>query len=134
MPMSERHPNRHVRTCYDHLAGVVAVALTDALVEHGHIVQSDRDFELTSRGDAFLKSIGVDVNGARESKRLFARTCLDLTERRPHIAGALGAALLARAFEFGWVERTTGRSLALTDKGQREMSGRLGLTLPNTTN
>jgi DNA-binding transcriptional ArsR family regulator len=118
----------YARTCYDHLAGTVGVAIADGLHAHGWIVTADDGVDLTPDGEAGLAAVGVDVAAARTGRRTFARPCLDWTERRPHLAGALGAAIAARAFEAGWVRRTDGRGVALTDTGRDVLAVRLGVS------
>jgi DNA-binding transcriptional ArsR family regulator len=87
---------RLARTCYDHLAGVAGVGLMDALLARGWLEPArGRDLQLTATGTAALTRAGVDLEGARRSRRAFAIDCADWTERRPHLGGALGAALLA---------------------------------------
>jgi DNA-binding transcriptional ArsR family regulator len=102
---SKRDALRAARTCYDHLAGRLGVALTDALVARDVLRRRDGAFELSDDGEAFFYGVGVDVAGARGRKRVFARACLDWSERRPHLAGALGAALAEAALDQGWVRR-----------------------------
>ena len=109
---------RLARTCYDHLAGRVAVAMAEALSAHGLIEKAGDDFELKPKGERMLGDFGIDVAAARARKRHFARACLDWSERRRHLAGALGAALLARYEDLDWVVRTPGdRSVAMTQAG-----------------
>jgi DNA-binding transcriptional ArsR family regulator len=111
------------RTCYDHLAGRVGVALTDALVTRGHIVLSDDGGEVTASGDRFLRGFGVDLDPPLGSRRLFCQPCLDWSERRWHIKGVVGAGLLCRCLDLGWFRRERdSRALRLTP------AGRLGLT------
>lgn len=116
------------RTCYDHLAGRLAVGLADALV-FGHHLRLDEDGgEVTEAGARFLEDFGLDLAGARASRRIFCRPCLDWTERRPHLAGALGAGLARRCFELGWVERMReGRALRITPLGREGFAHRFGL-------
>lgn len=100
---------RAARTCYDHLAGRLGVALTDAMIDRGVLSPEGREFQLTPSGAGFLAVIGVEIQpvrgGAGGGRRAFCRSCLDWSERRPHAAGTLGAALAARSFEAGWIER-----------------------------
>jgi DNA-binding transcriptional ArsR family regulator len=111
---------RAARTCYDHLAGRLGVAITEALVERGALRAADGSFELTGSGEALLSGLGVDVAAARERKRVFARACLDWSERRPHLAGALGAALADAALAQDWVRRRPNdRALRVTPRGER---------------
>lgn len=121
------------RTCYDHLAGRAGVALFDALVGRGLIEAQIIDdpersaYEVTHKGEERLADIGVDVEAARASRRRFAGHCLDWTERRPHLNGALGAAVTARLIELGWFERATSRrSLVLTEKGHAGLADVFG--------
>ena len=112
-------PIRLARTCYDHLAGRVGVAVTNAMVRRRHLVPGRRDFRLTRPGETFLSELGVDVERARRQRRVFARQCVDWTERRPHLAGALGAALATRSFELDWLARVPDhRHLVITAKGR----------------
>lgn len=114
----ERSMIRLARSCYDHLAGVVAVGMVRALVERQYLRPLGSDFELTAAGEDFLAVLGVDVACARSKKRLFARQCLDWTEQEPHISGALGAAILNRALAAHWFERLPGnRALVVTEGG-----------------
>ncbi len=113
---------RRARTCYDHLAGELGVELTDALAYQGTIAWRDGNLLLTRSGERRLADLGVDVAGARAARRAFTRHCIDWTERRPHLAGALGAAIAARLFELGWVRRVPGgRALTVTSTGAREL-------------
>jgi DNA-binding transcriptional ArsR family regulator len=111
---------RFARTCYDHLAGVVGVALADSLLEAGALRSAaGRDYHVTPHGERLLGDIGVDVGELRRRRRAFARACLDWTERTPHLSGALGAALLERLLHFGWLARgRVPRGLVLTDAGR----------------
>ncbi|HEY3000300.1 MAG TPA: helix-turn-helix transcriptional regulator [Acidimicrobiales bacterium] len=117
----------HARTCYDHLAGAVGVALTDALEGRGWIGPAAGGYALSPAGEAGLVGAGVDVAGARAARRAFARPCLDWTERRPHLAGALGAAVAARALAAGWVRRRAGRGVAVTPAGRDVLAGVFGV-------
>ena len=111
---------RLARTCYDHLAGQLGVRIAEALLAGGCLVPSARDYVLTPAGERLFRRLAVDVAGARSARRSFARACLDWSERRHHLAGALGAALLDRLFELGWIERTpSSRAVRLSDPGRR---------------
>ena len=123
------------RSCYDHLAGRIGVALTEAMQKQRVIVtEGDRDYRVTSKGAGWLSELGVEMESIERSKRLLARRCLDWTERRPHIGGALGAALLDRFLADGWLARNRGsRALRLTLKGRRSFS-ELGLPAASVEN
>jgi DNA-binding transcriptional ArsR family regulator len=110
---------RIARTCYDHMAGSLAVAIADAMTGRGQI-EFDRDGgSVTDAGATFLHGLGVDLAAASRSKRVFCRPCLDWSERRPHIAGVVGAALLQRSLDLKWLRRLDDtRALAITRAGQ----------------
>ncbi len=123
---------RFCRTCYDHLAGQVGIAVTDSLTQHGHLEpKGARDWKLTASGELFCARVGVDLDRARRAgTRHFARQCLDWSERRPHISGALGAAIADTFFKKGWAEKLRrGRTVRLTDSGRRALVGTFGATL-----
>jgi DNA-binding transcriptional ArsR family regulator len=106
------------RTCYDHLAGDTAVQVCAAMVDARWLAAEDRDFRLTPLGEERLAALGVDLERALHKRRAFARACVDLTQRRPHIGGALGAALLEMYFERGWILRMRrSRAVSITPKG-----------------
>ena len=110
---------RAARTCYDHLAGRLGVAIADSLVEQGRVVLSADGGEVTEAGHAFLHDLGADPARGGGPGRVFCRTCLDWSERRPHLAGRLGAALCARCLELGWIARQRDtRAVAITAVGR----------------
>ena len=121
---------RNGRTCYDHLAGWLGVAVTDALVER-RILNRHRDaFSVSHTGRTWLSEVGVDVATAARSKRSFARICLDWTEQRPHLAGALGAAIADTFFDRVWLRRLPeSRAVALTRSGEEFLARELGVSL-----
>lgn len=124
-------PLRAARSCYDHLAGILGVALHDRLAAQRWIT-SDRAtghaYKLTASGSRALTSFGVDVDTARSRRRRFAFACIDWSERRPHVGGALGAALLAAALDKKWLRRDDdSRALTVTSLGHREFKARFGL-------
>lgn len=114
------------RTCYDHLAGRLGVRVTEAMASRGFLGTAD-GFVLTARGREWLESeVGADVGGGR---RPLVRACLDWTERRPHLAGAAGAALCRRLHEQGWVVRIgTQRAVRVTPEGEAALHTLLALT------
>jgi DNA-binding transcriptional ArsR family regulator len=116
---------RAARTCYDHMAGEVAVTLHDRMQELGWLQRaapSENLYELTRAGAEGLNRLGIDVEAVRQLRRRFAYACLDWSERRPHIGGALGAALLKLALRRKWMTQDVeGRGLGLTDMGKREI-------------
>lgn len=123
----------YARTCYDHLAGRVGVLVRDALIEHRYLEASGpgpydgrRDFVVTGVGAGRLREIGVDADLLTRSRRILARDCLDWTERTPHLAGALPAALLVAAAERGWLVRAAGRRVGVPSSGWDALRGWLG--------
>jgi hypothetical protein len=126
------HALRAARTCYDHIAGALGVAIFDRCTAVGWLAASAQDAscELTALGRARFHGLGVDVDGAQALRRRFAFACLDWSERRPHLAGALGAALLRRALQQKWVTQDLdSRVLRVTAAGKRELTSRLGVRL-----
>ena len=125
---------RLARSCYDHLAGAAGVAITETLSREGTLDLEGRTYSITSEGRARFGKLGIDVDlEARESRRTgryFTRACLDWSERRYHLAGALGHALLNRVLELEWFERRRGtRALRLTNGGRRALAREFGVRL-----
>lgn len=121
---------RHARTCYDHIAGVLGVGIAERMVERGLMILGDEAGELTAGGAEFLSRLGIDLAGARTQRRIFCRPCLDWTERRPHIGGAVGAALATRCFELKWIERRhDSRALIVTAAGRRGLLDNFALAI-----
>jgi len=112
---------RFARSCYDHLAGQIGVAVTDALVVLGHVVLTDEGGEVTSSGERFLSAFGVDLRP--RTRRSFCQPCLDWSERRYHIKGLVGARILDRVLKLGWLKSVSGsRALQLTSFGRAGFS------------
>jgi len=108
------------RICYDHLAGRLSVDLTASLTANAYIVPGDEAAEITQAGTRFLTEFGIDLAILGSTRRHFCRLCLDWTERRPHLAGAVGAALTKRCFDLGWTERMKhSRAVIVTASGKR---------------
>jgi hypothetical protein len=121
---------RRARTCYDHLAGALGVAIADRLIERAFVVLGNEAGEVTPDGAGFLTELGVDLSAARTRRRVFCRPCVDWTERRPHIGGAVGAAIASRCFELKWIERVGGsRALTTTPAGRRGLMSALGISV-----
>ncbi len=121
---------RRARTCYDHLAGRLGIALADALTSQDYLVLSDSAGALTEKGQRFLCTFGIELEDGHRSKRAVCRTCLDWSERRPHLAGRLGAALCTKMFDLGWIERVRdSRALAITTKGRGGLRSTFGIEI-----
>lgn len=128
--MQSQDALRFARTCYDHLAGALGVTVGDALVERG--VVSSGMTELSAAGSDWLRGLGVDVEGLRTKRRTLVRPCLDWSERRDHVAGAVGAVIADIAIARRWVVRLDGtRGLRLTLRGREGFYRALGLELPS---
>ena len=126
-------PLRAARTCYDHIAGSLGVALHDRVRALGWLAEDSRDatsYHLTPRGAKGLEVLGVDVEATRVLRRRFAFACVDWSERRPHLGGAVGAALLRVALRKRWVAQDLdSRILSVTAFGRREMLARFDLQI-----
>jgi len=121
---------RTARTCYDHIAGALGVMLRDRLEISGCLATIDGSYDLTPKGIHHLAGLGIDVEETRQSRRRFAYGCLDWSERRPHLGGALGAAMLKMALWRKWVTQDIdSRALQITAVGQREMRRHFGLQI-----
>lgn len=119
---------RFARTCYDHVAGSLGVLITDAMLERGLI--GSRGFELTTAGEGWLRTLDIDVPALRARRRRLTRPCLDWSERRDHLAGAVGAAIASALFDRRWLVRLEGtRALRLTLRGREGLHRALGLDL-----
>ncbi|KRP45698.1 DNA-binding transcriptional regulator, ArsR family [Pseudomonas libanensis] len=130
-------PNRLqlARTCYDHMAGSLAVQLHDYFIDSGWLsmpVAADGTYQLTVEGETAMTGLGVEIQTVRAQRRRFACPCLDWSVRRPHLAGALGAAVLQAVISRKWViQDLDSRALALTPKGRKELYGRFGIMVEN---
>jgi DNA-binding transcriptional ArsR family regulator len=126
-------PNRlrAARTCYDHIAGTLGVSLHDRFTALGWLSGgsgADNTYDLTPGGATAFDALGIDVDATRTSRRRFAYACLDWSERRPHLGGAVGAALLNVALKRKWIRQDLdSRALGITSAGRREMLARFGL-------
>ncbi|MFJ3530452.1 MULTISPECIES: winged helix-turn-helix domain-containing protein [unclassified Streptomyces] len=113
------------RTCYDHLAGRIGLAITDAMTARG-LLRQDTGFALTDAGLGWFGALGIGLE--TRSRRPLVRSCLDWTERRPHLAGTAGAALCSHVLESGWCVRVgSGRAVRATPDGERALAARLGI-------
>ena len=129
---------RTARTCYDHLAGRLGVALADALTARDCVVMTEDGGMVTPAGERFFLGLGLDTRKIARARRAFCRPCLDWSERRLHLAGALGAAIAARCFDLGWVVRVRDtRAVRISRRGERAFAEtfgiRSGAITPDTT-
>jgi len=111
---------RRARTCYDHIAGRLGVALADGMAAQGWIVAAEEAATVTAIGRARLEGLGIDLSTGPRGRMPVCRLCLDWSERRPHVAGRLGAALCTHALARGWVRKIEGtRALDVSPEGAR---------------
>jgi len=116
------------RICYGHLAGRLSVDLIDSFVAHGYIVLDDDVAEITTAGTRFLAAFRVDLPARRSPRRHFCRLCLDWTERRQHLAGAVGVAITRRCLDLGWLQRAArSHAVIVTPSGRRGLQKTFGI-------
>ncbi len=121
---------RAARTCYDHLAGQLGVAIAQALLDRGLLAQDGDEYRLTEAGSVWLAQLGVTEADLKRGRRKLAHPCIDWSERRDHVGGVVGAALAARLLALGWVERVPhSRAVRLTDIGREGLKRELALEL-----
>jgi DNA-binding transcriptional ArsR family regulator len=123
---------RFARTCYKHLAGVLAVEINQALVDRGFLFpDTDRIYFLTEPGQQWCRELGMNFSASPRPREISSRACIDWTERRHHLGGSLGAALLSRLTELRWIAPAPGkRSIRVTHVGIREFERQLGIAIP----
>ena len=118
----------HARTCYGHLAGEMAVKVLEAMLKSPWLVADGRDYTATRGGERALATLGVTLADTRKPRRAFARACVDLTQRRPHLGGSLGDALLDAYLARGWILRSRrSRAVTITPKGRDGFRDWLGV-------
>jgi DNA-binding transcriptional ArsR family regulator len=124
-------PIRMARTCYDHLAGRVAVQIFESLQERKILTQADDNFRVTARGERWFEDLGIDLHSLRANrKRPLVRKCLDWTERKFHIAGTTGAALLELFHQREWIMPEAGsRVVTITRNGKEALKTHFGITV-----
>lgn len=108
------------RTCYDHLAGKLGVQLTESMVSSGYLKKEEQQYTITPTGQLFFTEFGIDLTALTRKRRSFSHACLDWSERRHHLAGALGQGLLTRFFDLAWITRVPSiRAIKVTEKGRQ---------------
>lgn len=119
---------KYCRTCYDHLAGKIGVEITAKLIDKKYIVLDNKSFLVTDEGKTFFEDLGIDLEGLKKQKRIFAKPCLDWSERKHHFSGSLAAALLNKMFEMDWIRRIdNSRAVSITANGQKALYDKLKL-------
>ena len=118
----------YARTCYDHLAGNLGVKITKSLLDNEIIKTSEKEYTVTESGKEWFHKVGIDIDTIQQKKRSFAHQCLDWSERKHHIAGALGASLLEIMIEKDWIRKKANtREVIITSTGKIELKNRLNL-------
>lgn len=122
-PVIESNPAiKYCRTCYDHLAGIVGVAVTDSLLQQRIVVNRNDTFKVSRKGEKWFSDLGIRVDGLKQQRRSFIRPCLDWSERRHHIGGSLAAAFLDMILAADWIRKTkNSRAIIITGKGQQKL-------------
>ena len=119
---ANKDPLRQARTCYDHLAGHLGVSITNHLLKHAYLRKLSDSFEPTQKGEQLLANLDIDTHGLRAARRPFTRCCMDWSERRHHLGGGLGAAMLSQFVVRNWIRRHEGtRAVTLTNAGTRQL-------------
>lgn len=119
---------KYCRTCYDHLAGKIGVEITAKLIDEKYIVLDNKAFLVTEEGKNFFNNLGIDLEALKKQKRIFAKPCLDWSERKHHFSGSLAAALLNKMFEMDWIRRIdNSRAVSITASGQKALYDKLKL-------
>jgi DNA-binding transcriptional ArsR family regulator len=114
---------RYCRTCYDHLAGKIGVAITGSLLRQQLILQQKNTFTISAKGSKWFGALEIDMASLQSQRRILIRPCLDWSERQYHLAGALGAALLHKMLKEDWVRRTrNSRAMVITAKGRKQLN------------
>jgi DNA-binding transcriptional ArsR family regulator/predicted transcriptional regulator len=121
---------KYCRTCYDHLAGKAGVSLAERFVHQKIIALNGSTYAVTRKGEKFFSEFGIDVAELKTHRRTFAKPCLDWSERKHHLAGSLGAALLDKMLSLDWIRKTKhSRAILITSKGRRELYNTLKVSL-----
>jgi DNA-binding transcriptional ArsR family regulator len=120
---------KYCRTCYDHLAGKIGVLVTENLVDNKFLESGENNhYHLTFEGECFFESIGINIENLKLKKRAFAKICLDWSERKYHLSGALGQALLNKMIQEDWIRRKkNSRAVIITHKGENELKEKFHL-------
>lgn len=130
VPVNKDIPFEYCRTCYDHIAGRAGVIINERLLAMGYLIEKDQHYEMTADGKAFFKDFGIDTDILLKQKRPFARPCLDWSERRPHLAGALAMVILKKMIAEDWMRKIhDSRTLMITSKGQSNLYDLLGVKI-----
>lgn len=123
---------KNCRTCYDHLAGKIGVAITEKLLSENYLELQNNVYLITEQGEIFFKKFGIDILELKKQRRTFAKPCLDWSERKHHISGSLANAILNKMLELDWIRKiANSRAIMITAKGQKDLNEKLNLNIQN---
>ncbi|WP_214484775.1 helix-turn-helix transcriptional regulator [Bacillus sp. SM2101] len=126
---------RYARTCYDHLAGELGVKITEKLIDKEFLTLEDGEYVVTNQGKKWFLNFGINIEEANTKRRIFAKPCLDWSERRYHISGWLGSAIAKLFFEQEWITKAEkNRAVHLTKKGTKVLQDQLGINMNKEKN
>jgi len=115
-------PIKHCRTCYDHLAGKIGVAVAESLLEQEIILNTASEFKISTKGEKWFSDFGINIEDLKKQRRIFLKPCLDWSERKNHIAGSIGSSLLDKMIAEDWLRKTkNSRAVQITGKGEKEL-------------
>jgi len=118
----QNSPIKHCRTCYDHLAGKIGVAVAESLINQEVILDLDTKFEISTKGEKWFSDFGINHEDLKKQRRIFLKPCLDWSERKNHIAGSIGSSLLDKMITDDWLRKTkNSRAIQITGKGEKEL-------------
>jgi DNA-binding transcriptional ArsR family regulator len=121
---------RYARTCYDHLAGQLGVKIAEGLLDREFVTLEDGEYVVTEQGKKWFFQFGINIEEANAKRRIFAKPCLDWSERRYHISGWLGSAIATRFFDQGWITKAEkNRAVHLTKKGAKALQDHFGIEM-----
>jgi len=124
----EKSGVKYCRTCYDHLAGFVGVMIVETLEKKGYLIKAKKEYVVSNKGWKWFRHFNISEEDFTNNRRPLTRQCLDWSERRPHLAGQLGAEWLKKMLEKKWFKRTSfSRELIMTQKGRQELYHLLGI-------
>ncbi|WP_242218417.1 helix-turn-helix transcriptional regulator [Bacillus cereus group sp. BfR-BA-01380] len=126
---------RNARTCYDHLAGELGVKITEGLIDRQFLTLEDGEYAVTEQGEKWFLKFGINIEKANTKRRIFAKPCLDWSERRYHISGWLGSEIANLFFEQGWITKEEkSRAVHLTNNGKKALQDQLGIDIKKNEN
>lgn len=115
-------PIKYCRTCYDHLAGKIGVAVTQSLIEQEIVLDFNTEYQVSSKGEEWFSDFGIDLGELKKQRRIFLKPCLDWSERENHIAGSLGSSLFNKMLADDWLRKTeNSRAIQITGEGRKEL-------------